>query len=113
MKTSCYIGWEEKKLGISLAKARNISSLLSFVVVRHPFERIASTYFNKIIDRGHLVGNLSSSRFYKISPQILCPIQEWSPATESIIRLYREHNIKNASEKLSTEYPRSVNTYSG
>ena len=63
-----------KKLGISLAKARNISSLLSFVVVRHPFERIASTYFNKIIDRGHLVGNLSSSRFYKISPQMLCPI---------------------------------------
>ena len=42
----------EKKLGISLAKARNISSLLSFVMVRHPFERIVSTYFNKIIDLG-------------------------------------------------------------
>ena len=63
-----------KNTRISLAEARNISSLLSFVMVRHPFERIASTYFNKIIDRGHLVGNLSSSRFYKMSPQILCPI---------------------------------------
>ena len=41
-----------KKLGISMAEARNISSLLSFVMVRHPFERIASTYFNKIIDFG-------------------------------------------------------------
>ena len=37
-----------KKLGISLAKAKNISSLLSFVMVRHPFERIVSTYFNNL-----------------------------------------------------------------
>ena len=41
-----------KNTRISLAEARNISSLLSFVMVRHPFERIASTYFNKIIDLG-------------------------------------------------------------
>ena len=44
-----------KKLGIPLAKAKNISSLLSFVVVRHPFERLASAYFQKIIDEGHAV----------------------------------------------------------
>lgn len=43
------------KLDLPLAQANNISSLLSFVVVRHPFERLASAYFQKIIDMGHKV----------------------------------------------------------
>ena len=44
-----------KKLGLPLSQAKNISSLLSFVVVRHPFERLASAYFQKIIDEGYTV----------------------------------------------------------
>ena len=45
-----------RKIGLPLAEVKNFSSLLSFAVVRHPFERLASAYFHKMIDMGHQVG---------------------------------------------------------
>ena len=36
-----------RKIGLPLAEVGNFSSLLSFAVVRHPFERIASAYVDK------------------------------------------------------------------
>ena len=44
-----------RKIGLPLAEVKNFSSLLSFAVVRHPFERLASAYFHKMIDMGHQV----------------------------------------------------------
>ena len=103
-----------KKLDLSPTQAKNISSLLSFVVVRHPFERLASAYFQKIIDMGHRVAQLSLSFFSKISSKISLSIQEWNKQRKTIISKYREHNeseMKQASampghEELSAEYPR-------
>ena len=45
-----------RKIGLPLAEVGNFSSLLSFAVVRHPFERLASAYFHKMVDMGHKVG---------------------------------------------------------
>ena len=51
-----------RKIGLPLAEVKNFPSLLSFAVVRHPFERLASAYFHKMIDMGHQVGGLMGDK---------------------------------------------------
>ena len=106
-----------QKLNLSLAQAKNISLLMSFVVVRHPFERLSSAYFHKIIDLGHKVGCEIGTKFSpKCYKNIL--IQEWNKQRKAIINKYREQDEKQLEsrdkkqtviqghEELSAEYPR-------